>query len=241
MNEPARIDPRYQGFPAGFFGRWDDSPDDRFYDLPRMVTHIDDGAIAAVSALYDELRVPDGVVLDLMSSWVSHQPRRPRRLVVLGMNLGELECNEHAHEAVLHDLNAQPELPLPDASFDYVTCCVSVDYLTRPIEVFDEVARVLRPGGLFVCTFSNRCFPSKAIQGWLGSDDRTHCAIVGEYFRRSGQLDEEGRLSPAWSAPTTRHCNAGLPGDPLFAVWAQRLDYQSGRATLGSPTPGMIS
>ena len=214
---------RYQGFPEGFFSRADEADDDRFYTVPRLVQHIDEGAIAAVGQLYQELGLADGETLDLMSSWVSHHPRRPRRLVALGMSAVELEQNPHAHEVVVHDLNADPQLPFPDASFDSVTCCVSVDYLTRPLEVFDEVARVLRPGGPFVCTFSNRCFPTKAIRGWLATDDATHCTLVVEYFRRSSRrTPDDPRPTPVWEEPVAQHRNAGRPGDPLFAVWALR-------------------
>jgi SAM-dependent methyltransferase len=213
---------RYDGFPEGFFSRLDDAPDERFYDSPRLVTHLDDAAIAEVGRLYAELRLPDGEVLDLASSWISHQPSRPRRLVVLGMNEVELTRNDHAHEAVVHDLNTDPRLPFPDASFDSVTCCVSVDYLVHPIEVFDDVARVLRPGGPFVCTFSNRCFPTKAIRGWLALDDRAHCDLVALYFDRSRRPAASGESVPAWGEVTAQHRNAGRPGDPLFAVWAHR-------------------
>jgi SAM-dependent methyltransferase len=100
---------------------------------------------------------------------VSHFNRAPTRLTVIGMNSEELASNPQAAARVVHDLNAQPELPFAGSSFDAVVCCVSVDYLVRPIEVFQDVARVLRPDGLFVCTFSNRCFPTKAIRGWLAS------------------------------------------------------------------------
>lgn len=214
---------RYEGFPEGFFARGDEQSDDRFYAVPRLVQHLDDDAIAAVGALYEELGLADGDTLDLMSSWVSHHRTRPRRLVVLGMNADELARNPQAHEAVVHDLNAQAHLPFSEASFDSATCCVSVDYLTRPLEVFDEVARVLRAGAPFVCTFSNRCFPDKAIRGWLATDDATHCALVSEYFRRSRVATAPG-LPPqtAWDEPIAQHRNAGRPGDPLFAVWAHR-------------------
>jgi len=148
-------------FPPGFFDRADPSPDSAFYSWPRLVTHLDDDAIAAVGALYEELGI-SGDVLDLMSSWVSHFRTPPARLTVLGMNSDELDANPSAAVAVVHDLNAEPRLPFPDESFDAVVCCVSVDYLTRPIEVFTDAARVLRPGATFVCAFSNRCFPSKA-------------------------------------------------------------------------------
>jgi SAM-dependent methyltransferase len=201
-------------FPPGFFDRADPSPDPVFYRPLRLVTHIDDGAIAAVGALYDELgigRDGAGEVLDLMSSWVSHFPGAPRHLTVLGMNDDELAANPQARARVVHDLNADPVLPFPDDSFDSAVCCVSVDYLVRPIEVFAEVARVVRPGGPFVCTFSNRCFPTKAIRGWLHSSDAEHGEIVAEYFRRAGGYDEP---------VIERRTPAGHFGDPLWAVWA---------------------
>jgi SAM-dependent methyltransferase len=200
------------GFPTGFFARADEEPDPVFYAVPRLVTHIDADAIAAVGELYGELGI-DGDVLDLMSSWVSHFRTPPRHLRVLGMNLVELEANEVAGERIVHDLNAEPRLPLADESVDDVVCCVSVDYLTDPIEVFRDVARVLRPGGRFVCTFSNRVFPTKAIQAWLYAGDDERCAIVAEYFRRSRVFEE-----PTVGCRTPLH----HAGDPLFAVWAVR-------------------
>lgn len=205
-------DERHQGLRAGFFSRADETPDACFYAPPRLVTHIDPAAIQAVGALYEELGL-DCEVLDLCASWVSHFRSAPARLVVVGMNELELARNPQATARLVHDLNRDPRLPFSAASFDAATCCVSVDYLVRPIEVFDEVARVLRPGGPFVCTFSNRCFPTKAIRGWLESDDAGHLAIVGEYFRRSR----------GWEAPVAQERTPrGHPGDPLFAVWARR-------------------
>ena len=204
------LDP-HDSFPAGFFRRTDESPDDRFYVAERLLTHIDDRAIAAVGELYDELGLT-GRVLDIMSSWISHFRSPPAELVVLGMNDHELAANHMADERVIHDLNLQPILPFPDMRFDAVTCCVSVDYLTRPLDVFAEVRRVLAPDGLFVCTFSNRCFPTKAIHGWLATDDRGRCAVVAEYFRRSG----------GWGEPIAQlRTPAGSWGDPLYAVWAE--------------------
>jgi SAM-dependent methyltransferase len=197
-------------FPDGFFDRADEGDDAAFYAPPRFVTHIDDDAIAAVGALYDELGV-DGDVLDLMSSWVSHFVTKPRRLRVLGMNGAELDANPMADERIVHDLNADPRMPLPDGSVDDVVCCVSVDYLTRPVEVFRDVGRVLRPGGRFVCTFSNRVFATKAIRGWLYASDEDRCRIVAEYFR----------WSRVFEAPTTAvRTPRGHRGDPLYAVWA---------------------
>ena len=201
------------GFPEGFFERIDERGDREFYAVPRLVTHIDDDAIAEVGALYDELGI-SGEVLDLMSSWVSHFRVPPKRLVVLGMNEHELQANPAAAKRIVHDLNADPRIPLPDESVDDAVCCASVDYLTKPVEVFREVARILRPGGRFVCTFSNRVFPTKAIRGWLQATDEGRRAIVVEYFERSQVFE------PATAA---RRTPPGHTGDPLSAVWSTRL------------------
>ncbi len=195
-------------FPPGFFDRFDPSPDAGFYAPPRLVTHIDDEAIAAVGDLYEELGL-DGDVLDLMSSWISHFRTSPRALTGLGMNRAELDANPALVDRVVQDLNADPVLPFADRSFDGAVCCVSVDYLVRPLEVFAEVARVLRPGGTFCVTFSNRCFPTKAIRGWLAADEAER---VG-YVRRLFDLTD-GFAAPADALRTTG------PGDPLWGVWA---------------------
>jgi len=199
--------------------RADDGPDERFYALPRLVTHIDDRAIAAVGSLYEELRLADGEVLDLMSSWVSHFPRRPRRMVGLGMNAKELAANRMLDEHVVHDLNADPRVPFAGASFDAVTCCVSIDYLVRPDMVLAEVARVLRPGGVVVVTWSNRCFPTKAVRAWLERDDAGRIALVEAYLRSA---------SPALEPPETHTL---VPpdehGDPLWASLARRCGVQT--------------
>ncbi len=207
--------------PDGFFGRDDPTGDHRFYGPIRMVTHIDEAAVDAVGQLYADLGI-DGSsgasrrVLDLMSSWVSHLRVAPSELVVLGMNAAELEANPMATERVVHDLNRDPVLPFPDDSFDAVLCCVSIDYLIRPVEVLGEAARVLRPGAPVVITFSNRCFPTKAIHGWLAADDAGHCAIVVDYLRRAGGFDE-----PEVSQRTP--AERSYPGDPLYAVVARGL------------------
>jgi SAM-dependent methyltransferase len=211
-------DDRYAGFPPGFFDRADDRADGVFYTPSRLVTHIDDAAIAAVGDLYAELSIDGSApgtrrVLDLMSSWVSHFRTPPSELVVLGMNADELAANPAATERVVHDLNADPRVPLPDADVDAVVCCVSIDYLTRPIEVLADVGRVLRPGGPLAITFSNRCFPTKAVRGWLATDDDQHGRVVAELVRRTGLFDEPRvELRTPWGV-----------GDPLYAVTATRL------------------
>jgi SAM-dependent methyltransferase len=196
------------GFPDGFFDRADDSVDDAFYTPPRLVTHIDEGAIAAVGALYAELGI-EGRVLDLMGSWVSHFTVPPADLTVLGMNAVELAANEQARSTVVHDLNAEPRLPFADGAFDAVVCCVSVDYLVRPVEVFTDVARVVRPGGAFVCTFSNEY------------------RSVGKGFRRGGQTPSHPMPDRQSCAPCRHEWEAGEATHheaPHSLWWPRRVE-----------------
>lgn len=205
-------------FPPGFFDRQDPTPDAAFYRPSRLVTHIDDHAIEAVGSLYRRLDLT-GEVLDLMASWISHFEPAPQQLTGLGMNAAELATNPALKSYVVHDLNRTPHLPFEAGRFDDAVCCVSVDYLVRPLEVFRDVARVLRPGGRFVHTFSNRCFPTKAIRGWLLTSDADHMGIVQAYFRLSGGF--EPAAAEVLVPP-------GQGRDPLFGVWARRKDHLDG-------------
>ena len=192
-----------------FFRRADESPDEAFYAQPRLVTHIDAAAVAAVTALYRELFAPGAALLDLMSSWVSHLPADVQygRVTGLGMNGAELAANPRLTERVTQNLNAEPRLPFADAAFDGAGCCVSVQYLTRPALVFAEVARVLRSGAPFAVTFSNRCFPTKAVAAWQALDDAGHVALVRHYFVEAG----------GWGEVRAERRTRGR-GDPLYAV-----------------------
>lgn len=205
-------------FPDWFFDRTDQSSDRMFYRTPRLVTHIDDGAIRAVSDLYAELLIDGSApvatsVLDLMSSWVSHFAAPPDRLTVLGMNQSELDANHAADARVVQDLNVDTSLPFGDDMFDAVTCCVSIDYLVQPVAVLREVSRVLKPGAPVVITYSNRCFPTKAIRGWLATSDEEHGSVVTRYVALAGGFDP---ASVMLRTPKTGH-----DGDPLWAVVAR--------------------
>lgn len=202
-------------FPRHFFRRADESSDAAFYREPRFVTHIDDATIEALTHLYRDLIPPGAAVLDLMSSWVSHLPPDVTyaRVSGLGMNEQELAGNPRLDDYVVHDLNREPELPYPDATFDVVVNAVSVQYLTRPVEVFASVGRVLRPGGTYLVACSHRMFPTKAVAVWqaLAPDDRVR--LVGSYFALAGGFDEPRVVdrSPAGA-------------DPLWGIFARRRD-----------------
>ncbi len=192
---------RLEEIPAEYFRRQDESSDFQFYHVPRLVAHIDDAAIAALGSFLG-LRVPDNAdVLDLMSAYLTHLPpdvrAHCRRVAGLGMNDAEMAANSQLTEHVVHSLNDTPMLPYPDEEFDVALCTVSVQYLLHPAEVFAEVRRVLRPGGLFIVSFSNRCFPTKATRLWTSTDDAQHIALVQLYFEEGGWGNAEAfNLSP---------------------------------------------
>ena len=197
------------GLPEAAFERLDESDDDLFYAPARLVTHIDEAAAAALSAYYRELLTPGAAVLDLMSSWISHLPPDLAlgEVVGHGMNAEELAANARLTRSWTQDLNRDSALPLEDAGFDAALCCVGAQYLRRPFEVFAEVRRVLRPGAPFAVSFSNRCFPTKAVAVWRALDTAGHTRLVRLYLERSGFEGVEARL-----------LRDGSDGDPLVVV-----------------------
>lgn len=200
--------------PPEAFRRMDTTPDKSFYDAPRFVTHIDDRAIAHVTALYREMFPPGGAVLDLMSSWVSHLPEDVTysRVVGLGMNREELAGNPRLTEYVVQSLNDDPRLPFDDAEFDACGCCVSIQYLTRPVAVLADLGRVMRAGAPVCITFSNRCFPTKAVAVWQALDDAGHVELVKRYLHDAG----------CWQEIEARQAPHKRGSDPLYAVIARR-------------------
>jgi hypothetical protein len=195
--------------PAHAFARQDDGDDLAFYAPPRLVTHIDETATRALAECYREL-VPEGArVLDLMSSWVSHLPddRSFAEVVGHGMNAEELAANPRLSRWFVQDFNRVTALPLEDGAFDAALCCVGVQYLQRPLEVLGEVRRVLSPGAPFIVSFSNRCFPTKAVAIWRALDTSGHAQLVRLYLERSGFTDVSVRL-----------LRDGRDSDPLVAV-----------------------
>jgi SAM-dependent methyltransferase len=209
--------------PEEAFRRTDETPDEEFYRTPRLVTHIDEGAIAAVTQLYRELFPAGGEILDLMSSWVSHLPPEItyRRVIGLGMNEVELRRNERLDSYIVQNLNTNPGLPLGEAEFDGVGICVSIDYLTRPVEVLREVGRVLKVGAPLIVTFSNRCFPTKAVEIWQQLDDRGHMRLVERYFEEAGNFD----YIQSFDRSLRR-----MYSDPLYAVIGRSTGPHMGAA-----------
>jgi SAM-dependent methyltransferase len=179
--------------PPGAFDRIDESADEDFYAPARLVCHIDDHAVAALTEFYRTILPAGGTVLDLMSSWVSHLPPDIEygQVVGHGMNEEELAANPRLSRHFTQNLNANPTLPLADDSLDAATICVSIQYLQQPLAVLRELHRALRPGAQLVISFSNRCFWTKAVAVWRALGDSGHAALVQRYLRAAGFTDIE--------------------------------------------------
>ncbi|MFC1578213.1 methyltransferase domain-containing protein [Thermodesulfobacteriota bacterium] len=213
-------------FSSEAFRRDDETPDTLFYGEPRLVQHIDDTAIEMIKNTYGRFLKNDMDVLDLMSSWQSHLPENLslRRLAGLGLNGLELKQNARLSEHVIQDLNLNPVLPFESDSFDAVVCTVSVEYLTNPLAIFEEVSRVLRTDGYFIVTFSNRWFPTKAIRVWKELHEFERMGMVLEYFLRSGGYKNLQTYS--FRGLPRPHADKYFPdlmySDPVYAVWGQK-------------------
>jgi len=205
-----------ENFPPEFFRRIDETDDELFYSQPRLVVHIDDGAMKKLGRIYARLLPQGGAILDLMSSWRSHVPGkvRPARLVGLGMNRPEMEDNPALTEIVIHNLNQNPALPFADSDFDGAVVTVSIQYMTRPVEIFRGVAKVLKPGAPFIVSFSNRMFPTKAVAIWHSLSEFDRVRLVSRYFQESGNFENMEVID--MSAPTEP------PSDPIWAVVGYR-------------------
>ena len=201
--------------------RLDESPDALFYSTPRFVEHIDSSAVASLTdfhgSLIRETAAQKGApvrVLDLCSSWTSHVPPSSAGLigeaVGLGMSKEELDGNPMLTRRVVQDLNENPHLPFENGQFDLVLMQLSIDYLTKPVDVLAEVGRVLHPSGKVAITFSNRLFLTKTVGYWSGKPDLEHVEAVGDALRATNvfEMPPEGLdLHPRGR-------------DPLFAVLA---------------------
>ena len=210
----------------GPFARLAPGTDDAFYGNARLVDHIDRTATRQIEQLYSRLLPRGGRLLDLMSSWKSHlsPALEPAHVSGLGMNADELAANPVLGERIVRDLNLDPRLPFADAAFDGAVCTVSVEYLVKPFEAFEEIARVLRPGARFVVTFSNRWFPPKVINLWQNCHEFERMGIVLEYFLRSGRFAnlETYSLRGLPRPEDDKHAGRIALSDPVYAVWGER-------------------
>jgi SAM-dependent methyltransferase len=203
----------------------DDTDDHLFYDYPRFVTHVDDGFIQQLTDLYSDRLQPNTLILDMMSSWVSHLPAEMEfaHIEGHGLNAEELARNRRLNHYFVQNLNQQPQLPLPDQSFDAVLNCVSVQYLQYPEAIFAEIHRILKPGGVAIISFSNRMFFQKAIQAWRDASETTRVELVKQYFTSVPGFTVPEVIVNKSTAPNFLQWLGAGGGDPFYAVIAHRI------------------
>ena len=204
--------------------RMDGRDDAVFYAKPRMLQHLDARALETINALYRRLLPADADILDLMASYDSHlHGCSTGSLHVLGMNADELQANRSATARLVQNLNHEPALPFADGSLDTVVCTASVEYLVQPHGVFAEVLRILRPGGFFATAFSNRWFPTKAIQVWSELHEFERVGMVVQWLQHAGFQQLHTFSSRGWPRPTDDpHAAETALSDPVYAIWGYK-------------------
>lgn len=220
------------------FSRLDEGDDGLFYAKDRFVSHLDSLALHTVERLISELFIEKNpVILDLMAGWDSHLPEglEPSKVVGLGLNERELAENKALDEIVVKDINRDSELPFEEDTFDAVLNTVSVDYMVHPVEIFKEVGRILKPGGLFLVSFSNRMFPQKAVKVWREAGEDERILLVEDFFKATGRFENptlfvsKGKPRPK----DDKYAHRGIPSDPVYALYADKKGGSSSNRANG--------
>jgi hypothetical protein len=189
--------PKYDRWPydSSDFKRYDESDDGIFYNQPRLVTHIDDNAVNALTRYYDTTLPREGKIMDVCTSWKSFYPTEVKDAVQkgqlevygIGLNAEEMGLNgvfQNNERWRVMDLNRPPHdvrsaWPQQDLKFHAITCVVSIDYLNRPLEVCKNLLEATVEGGKIHLAISNRCFPNKVIRRWMMLNEQSRLELVG--------------------------------------------------------------
>jgi SAM-dependent methyltransferase len=204
----------------------DPTSDTLFYEMPRFVTHVDEGFIQQLTDLYRDRLKPGMRLFDLMSSWVSHLPDEMtfEWIEGHGLNAAELAKNPRLDHYFVQNLNENDQLPFADRSFDAVLNTVSVQYLQYPEAVFAEMYRILKPGGVAIVSFSNRMFYQKAIAAWRDGTEVQRVELVKRYFQSVPGFSTPEVIARPSTTPTILQMLGLASGDPFYAVMAERLE-----------------
>ena len=166
----------------------DISDDEIFYQQPRFVHHLSDSFRNRLTSLYSEYLLNHYIILDLMSSWVSHLPSNIsyKKVIGHGMNEAELSSNERLDKFFVQNLNKKQNLPIEDSSVDVGLIVAGWQYLQYPEKVSLELSRVIKSDSLLIISFTNRAFWTKAPNIWTYSSEEKRIEYVTSVLTSNG-------------------------------------------------------
>ena len=166
----------------------DISDDEIFYQQPRFVHHLSDSFRNRLTSLYSEFLLNHHIILDLMSSWVSHLPSNIsyKKVIGHGMNEAELSSNERLDKFFVQNLNKKQNMPIEDSSVDVGLIVAGWQYLQYPEKVSLELSRVIKSDSLLIISFTNRAFWTKAPNIWTYSSEEKRIEYVTSVLTSNG-------------------------------------------------------
>ena len=169
-------------------GKCDISDDEIFYQQPRFVHHLSDSFRNRLTSLYSEYLLNQHIILDLMSSWVSHLPSNIsyKKVIGHGMNEAELGSNERLDRFFVQNLNKKQNMPIEDSSVDVGLIVAGWQYLQYPEKVSLELSRVIKSDSLLIISFTNRAFWTKAPNIWTYSSEEKRIEYVTSVLTSNG-------------------------------------------------------
>ena len=215
-------------FDEKYFVRDDETPDTQYYQNPEPIETLDSLALSAIEDFLAGLIRPGAAILDLMAGSDSHikPDLQPSRIVGIGLDAKELDANTALTERIVQDLNGEDPLPFEEDAFDAALITLAIEYMTKPVEIFQEIARVLKSGGPLIVTYSNRTFPPKAVSVWKTSSDEERMIYVKKLMEVSQKLSVMGDYESVGKPrpKDDKYYMLGIPSDPVYAVWARPND-----------------
>ena len=199
----------------------DISDDAIFYQQPRFVHHLSDSFRNRLTSLYSEYLLNHHIILDLMSSWVSHLPSNIsyKKVIGHGMNEAELSSNERLDRFFVQNLNKKQNMPIEDSSVDVGLIVAGWQYLQYPEKVSLELSRVIKSDSLLIISFTNRAFWTKAPNIWTYSSEEKRIEYVTSVLTSNGWriekiLNEKTQDKKLFGFYTSE-------SDPFFSVIAR--------------------
>ena len=199
----------------------DIADDQIFYKQPRFVHHLSDSFRTRLTNLYQDYLQSHHVILDLMSSWVSHLPSniKYKKVIGHGMNESELSSNKRLDRFWLQNLNKTQNMPLEDSSIDVGLIVAGWQYLQYPEKVSSELSRIIKTDSLLIISFTNRAFWTKAPNIWTNSSESKRIDYVNSILIANGW-----RIEKIFNEKTKDERLFGFystESDPFFSIIAR--------------------